>query len=196
MDVSLASRENEPLAQTNEEIRLCSCGQRRESFGPRTWDHLHVWGLGYPNDPTPEQRANCLSYIFALQKTLGCMSCSRHMLQRLQKKPLNMANRTTLTISLWEFHNDVNISIHKPVFSWEEFRTRYLDAKHGCSLSSSSSSSSSSASSSSLSPWLWQALGFAIAIVLILLGRLLWKWRRRSRPQKRLAMPSTAISAA
>jgi len=158
----------EPLAQTNEDVRLCSCGQQPAGFGPPTWKFLHVWALGFPNDPTDEQRNAYLATFYALQKTLGCVSCSRHMLEHLIKQPPNLANRTTLTIWLWEFHNAVNARTHKCIFTWEQFRVAYLgDAKLGCAAATIPFSSSSSSSN-----WIWAAVGgFVLGLVLILLLR-------------------------
>tara|TARA_Y100000748_G_scaffold193088_1_gene161698 strand:+ start:14655 stop:15086 length:432 start_codon:yes stop_codon:yes gene_type:complete len=86
-----------------------------KQWGPHTWAFLHAIADGAPENPTPEEFLAYSAVFDAIPTILPCQKCRQHAKERLDKTPISYMNGSDLRRSLWEFHNDVNVSLKKPI---------------------------------------------------------------------------------
>jgi hypothetical protein len=92
-------------------------------WGPVTWQSMHYISLGYPIDPTPEQKEIYKNYYLSYQIILPCSVCANHYKENLKKVPLTddiLSTRDKLIQWVIDIHNEVNIIKNKKVLSYEE----------------------------------------------------------------------------
>ena len=91
-------------------------------FGPSLWQGLHYISLGYPHNPTEEQKQKYKTFFLLLQDTLPCSICANHYSENLEKMPITsevLESKETLVKWLIEFHNIVNNMKGKPVIEYQ-----------------------------------------------------------------------------
>jgi hypothetical protein len=94
-------------------------------WGPCGWRFLHFVTLGYPNNPTEEQRNKYKAFFLLLRDTLPCSVCANHYAENLKKMPLTddiLKNKETLVKWLIDFHNIVNEMKGKKSIEYEDAR--------------------------------------------------------------------------
>ena len=93
-----------------------------EKWGPHGWKFIHYVTLGYPENPTQEQKENYKYFLSNFGKVLPCHICSTHFSENLEKMPLDdnaLASRTNLVKWGINIHNVVNKMKSKPEMSYE-----------------------------------------------------------------------------
>ena len=85
------------------------------------WDQIHTQAA---NSTTQPQRAEYYSWIRNTANTMGCCICKTHAVQYIQNNPPE--NATNLFVWSWEFHNDVNTMLGKPVMDYATAGIKYL----------------------------------------------------------------------
>jgi hypothetical protein len=85
-------------------------------WGKFLWISIHLIALGYPNNPSEEEKKDYHNFYTSLYKVLPCVTCSEHLVKNLQEHPLH-ANILTDSKSLFtwtvELHNIVNKQLGK-----------------------------------------------------------------------------------
>lgn len=92
-------------------------------WGPHAWKFLHYVTLGYPVNPTPEQKEEYKKFFMALSTVLPCSVCANHFAENYKKLPLTdiiLSDREKLVKWLIDIHNIVNAMKNKPVLSYED----------------------------------------------------------------------------
>ena len=105
-----------------------------DKWGPHVWQALHYITLGYPQNPTKEQKLKYKTFFVLLKDTLPCSVCANHYAENLKKMPLSdkdLANKESLVKWLINFHNVVNKMKEKPVIKYIEAR-RMIDTNTQC----------------------------------------------------------------
>lgn len=105
-----------------------------DKWGPHVWQALHYITLGYPQNPSKEQKLKYKTFFVLLKDTLPCSVCANHYAENLKKMPLSdkdLANKESLVKWLINFHNVVNKMKEKPVIKYIEAR-RMIDTNTQC----------------------------------------------------------------
>lgn len=92
-------------------------------WGPHLWKSLHMISIGYPNEPTYEQKKTYKAFYESIHLILPCPLCSDHYKEHLQKLPLTdevMRNKKNLAHWVIDLHNIVNKSTGKPEFKRDD----------------------------------------------------------------------------
>ncbi len=98
---------------------------RPDVWGPVVWHALHYITLGYPENPTPDQKQKYKKYFTLLSDVLPCSICAQHFAENLKIMPLSddvMKDKESLIKWLIDFHNVVNEKNKKPII-------KYIDAR-------------------------------------------------------------------
>lgn len=96
-----------------------------EIWGPHVWQSLHYISLGYPDNPTENQKKKYKAFYLLLKDVLPCSLCANHYGENLNKMPLTddiFDNREKLVKWVIDIHNVVNEMKEKPII-------RYVDAR-------------------------------------------------------------------
>ena len=96
-------------------------------WGPYFWFTLHSISLSYPDKPTYEIRRQFHDFFINFQNVLPCKKCQDHYRQHLIKNPIAVSLDSKKSLVLWVFnmHNQVNISLGKKIYTFEEFQEKY-----------------------------------------------------------------------
>lgn len=92
-------------------------------WGESGWDFIHFITLGYPENPTEEDKEKYYKFFNCLKYVLPCLKCRYNMEQHLKKHPLTndvLSSRDNLVKWGIEFHNIVNFYTGKPLLSYQE----------------------------------------------------------------------------
>jgi hypothetical protein len=93
-----------------------------EKWGPHGWKFIHYVTLGYPDNPTPEQKENYKYFLTSLGNVLPCHICSNHFKDNLAEMPLDdkaLSSKTNLVKWGIDIHNVVNKMKSKPELSYD-----------------------------------------------------------------------------
>ena len=92
-------------------------------WGKYGWDYFHIVTMGYPENPTKEDKQLYYEYFMAFPNTLPCKKCKNNFLIHLEKYPLTdqvLESRENLVDWGINLHNVVNFYLGKPVLSNQE----------------------------------------------------------------------------
>lgn len=92
-------------------------------WGPTGWQFLNYVALGYPSNPTEEQKNNYRNFFISLKHILPCKICSNHYKENYEMMPLTneiMSNKELLVRWVIDLHNVVNVSTGKPAVPYDE----------------------------------------------------------------------------
>jgi hypothetical protein len=105
-----------------------------DKWGPHVWQALHYITLGYPENPTEDQKKKYKNFFVLLKDTLPCSVCANHYGENLKKMPLtdkDLKNKESLIKWLINFHNIVNEMKDKPIIKYIEAR-KLIDTNTQC----------------------------------------------------------------
>jgi hypothetical protein len=105
-----------------------------DKWGPHVWQALHYITLGYPENPTEDQKKKYKNFFVLLKDTLPCSVCANHYGENLRKMPLSdkdLKNKESLVKWLINFHNIVNEMKEKPIIKYIEAR-KLIDTNTQC----------------------------------------------------------------
>ena len=97
-----------------------------EIWGESAWDFIHFVTLGYPENPTDDDKERYYQYFHALKYVLPCGKCRNNMSQHLKKNPLSdevLSSRQSLVKWGIDLHNIVNYYTGKTMLSYTEAMT-------------------------------------------------------------------------
>jgi len=91
-------------------------------WGPHGWKFMHYVSLGYPNNPSEEDKRNYKTFYTSLQHILPCAKCANNYSHNLTKYPIDnhLENRDTLVRWVIDIHNQVNNETGKKEYTYEE----------------------------------------------------------------------------
>jgi hypothetical protein len=96
-----------------------------DTWGPVIWHALHYITLGYPNNPTEDNKKKYKQFFTLLSDTIPCSICANHYSENLLIMPLDdkvLENKESLIKWLIDFHNVVNEKNKKPIIKYEDAR--------------------------------------------------------------------------
>ena len=104
-----------------------------EFWGPSGWKFLHSVTFQYPIKPTVNDKAHYKEFFNSLKHTLPCEKCAYHYTAHLRKFPIDSALETRETLVRWliNVHNEVNKSLGKREYFYEEVIDIYKDEMDG-----------------------------------------------------------------
>ncbi len=105
-----------------------------EVWGKHVWKALHYITLGYPENPTKEQKEKYKAFFILLKDTLPCSVCADHYAENLKKMPITdtvLESRESLVKWLIDFHNVVNEMKNKPIIKYIDAR-KLIDTDEQC----------------------------------------------------------------
>ncbi len=104
-----------------------------EFWGPSGWKFLHSVTFQYPIKPTVNDKAHYKEFFNSLKHTLPCEKCAYHYTAHLRKFPIDSALETREKLVRWliTVHNEVNKSLGKREYSYEEVIDIYKDEMDG-----------------------------------------------------------------
>ena len=92
-------------------------------WGPHGWKFIHFVTLGYPNNPSIEEKKTYKYFFESLKTTIPCSICANHYREHLEKFPLSdqvLNNKRNLIEWGINVHNAVNISHGKKVYGYKD----------------------------------------------------------------------------
>jgi hypothetical protein len=104
------------------EIEMFDIRMPPDVWGPNFWATIHIATLGYPTQPTEEDKVNARKFFESLRTMIPCSICREHYQKHLQESPLGDAveSRGQLIYWAWELHNRVNVMLGKREYTIEE----------------------------------------------------------------------------
>ena len=101
-----------------------------KSWGSAGWRFLHAASWTYASNPTPEDREEMFTFLHAFSSVIPCNRCKKHWQVFLSENlsdvhSEHLKSRTSLTKFLVYGHNQVNLRLGKPYFSYESARELY-----------------------------------------------------------------------
>ena len=94
-----------------------------ENWGPHGWKFIHFITLGYPDNPSEQDKINYKTFLTSIKNVLPCSICANHYKQNLIDNPLDdnvLSSRINLINWGIKVHNAVNKSNGKKEYSFEE----------------------------------------------------------------------------
>lgn len=91
-------------------------------WGPHGWKFLHFVTLGYPKNPTNEDKINYKTYLMLISSILPCSICSSHYAKNLKKYPItDEILEDNMKLFNWsvDMHNEVNILNGKKTIDYD-----------------------------------------------------------------------------
>jgi hypothetical protein len=91
-------------------------------WGPHGWKFMHYVSLGYPSNPSEEDKRNYKNFYTSLQHILPCAKCAQNYSHNLKKYPIDnhLGSRDTLIRWVIDIHNQVNNELGKKEYSYIE----------------------------------------------------------------------------
>lgn len=91
-------------------------------WGPKLWFVIHTIALNYSDTPTYEDRRVTEEFFNNLKHTIPCHKCKIHYRQRLERNPIinYLDNRESLFRYTIDLHNQVNKSLGKKIYTYDE----------------------------------------------------------------------------
>ena len=98
-------------------------------WGPKLWFSLHTMTFNYPENPTEIDKRNYYDFFINLKNVIPCAKCSQHYGEHLENNPLspNLDKKELFVKWLIDLHNDVNKSLNKRLYSYDEVIKIYKD---------------------------------------------------------------------
>ena len=105
-------------------------------WGPKLWFMIHTIALNYPDNPTYQDRRSYEEFYNSLKYVIPCEKCRIHYTQRLKRMPIinHLDNSNTLFKYTIDLHNQVNKSLNKKIYSYEEVMEIYKGHYNDTSL--------------------------------------------------------------
>ena len=99
-------------------------------WGPHGWKFMHFVSLGYPDDPSQEDKRLYKEFYESLQHILPCGACAQNYKLNLQEMPIDNALDSRDTLIKWviDIHNKVNQETGKKTLDHEEALNLYPEA--------------------------------------------------------------------
>lgn len=95
-----------------------------ETIGPGMWLSIHFKAK---HATTEEGKKEFIDYMYMLSEEFPCGKCRTHIQEYLREHPfepyMNMRDEKGNDLGMfkyaWQFHNTVNLRLHKPFVNWQ-----------------------------------------------------------------------------
>jgi FAD-linked sulfhydryl oxidase len=96
-------------------------------WGPHAWIFLHSVTMNYPKNPTDQDKQRYREFFKSMERVLPCEKCAFHYSSHIDEFPIDPAleSRDSLINWLIQIHNEVNISLHKPEYTYDQVIEEY-----------------------------------------------------------------------
>jgi hypothetical protein len=142
-------------------------------WGPHGWKFIHYITLGYPNNPTEEDKKKYYNFFHSLKYVIPCSICGAHFIKNLEKTPITpevLSSKMKLIEWGITMHNHVNASNNKKIYTFEEGLASILENnREKCDTVETFTSTSTSTSNNTL------ILSISIILNILLLLLLVYK---------------------
>lgn len=94
-----------------------------EIWGKHGWQFLHYVSIGYPENPTPQDKQKYKDFFLSVGHILPCAKCQRNYYRHLEDFPLTdviLSNKENFVKWVVAIHNTVNMENGKDVLSMEQ----------------------------------------------------------------------------
>lgn len=93
-----------------------------EVWGPFFWHTLHIVALGYPQEPTYNDKKAAKEFFESLQTLIPCPMCREHYASHMVKLPIGPSLDSRKDLFRWtvDLHNEVNVMLGKRKYSETE----------------------------------------------------------------------------
>ena len=97
-------------------------------WGPHGWKFMHYVSLGYPQEPTENDKRNYKDFYTSLQNVLPCVTCPGTYQKNLSELPIDNALQSRDSLVKWviDIHNKVNKETNKRELGYDEAIQLYL----------------------------------------------------------------------
>ena len=97
-------------------------------WGPHGWKFMHYVSLGYPQQPTENDKRNYKEFYSNLKNVLPCKTCAMNYERNLTELPIDNALQSRDSLVKWviDIHNKVNSELGKPIVSPEDALQLYM----------------------------------------------------------------------
>ncbi len=113
------------INQRQIELNVSNTGKVKV-WGPYIWYMLHGLAEKIKDKSFHDLKNELLEHIFNICVNLPCPSCSTHSREYLQKIDFKkIKTKQELRLMLLDFHNNVNIRLRKPTFSYQQLIDKY-----------------------------------------------------------------------
>ena len=92
-------------------------------WGPHGWKFIHFVTLGYPNNPSTDDKKKYKKFFELIYTVLPCRLCANHYLENLKINPLSdnvLSNKQELIEWGIKMHNSVNKSHGKRLYNYKD----------------------------------------------------------------------------
>ena len=111
-------------------------GMLTSVWGPSLWHSLHTISFNYSVKPTTEDKKNYYEFFLSMKNVLPCKYCRLNYVKNLKEVPLTMKtmeNRNTLSIWLYDLHEEINKMLGKKSnLTYEDVKLRYEMFRSRC----------------------------------------------------------------
>ena len=101
----------------------------KNSWGEYLWHTIHFVSLGYPNNPSSNDKKYYKDFYVNLKNVLPCQECSEHYAENLKKYNIDKFLDTREKLFEWTIliHNEVNRMLGKSEWSVKEAYNYYTN---------------------------------------------------------------------
>tara|TARA_E500000178_G_C17024135_1_gene757083 strand:+ start:787 stop:1230 length:444 start_codon:yes stop_codon:yes gene_type:complete len=101
----------------------------KNSWGEYLWHTIHFVSLGYPNNPSSNDKKYYKDFYINLKNVLPCQECSEHYAENLKKYNIDKFLDTREKLFEWTIliHNEVNRMLGKSEWSVKEAYNYYTN---------------------------------------------------------------------
>tara|TARA_B110000977_G_scaffold199640_2_gene287615 strand:+ start:2693 stop:3091 length:399 start_codon:yes stop_codon:yes gene_type:complete len=91
-------------------------------WGPHGWKFIHYTALGYPINPSLQQKNNYKFFFTNLQNILPCKLCQDHFSKNIRDLPIDNYLESRDTLFKWtvDIHNQTNREYNKKIYTYDE----------------------------------------------------------------------------
>lgn len=100
----------------------------KNTWGPIGWHWLHMIAIAYPVSPTNIEKELTNRRLWRFINNLPCSQCRSHATQYVLHNLPNLNSSKDFQIWVWNFHNEVNLRIRKPLVSFQQYLRNYSAA--------------------------------------------------------------------